>query len=614
MFKVHWGMLLPGLIMGLTGCRGTIDLVAHTPVTTRQVAFAPSATPSFTPVPSSTPMAKPTATATITPFPTVTPSVPFEPTKPVLIQYGYFGGDGGSDFDFYLGRDAPRFVLYSDGQLILKKNGLTAESMMFVETQLTAVEVCSLLDRIRQAGFFNDYTYDPDLFGDGPSKLIIQINGEPNKQVEVYPGALPYVTQEISTTYQILSDFLPGGELHPYHPAKVMLWLEQPAPSETDPMLVQAWPSEFAALTEIWQDPLRPTVWLEGQLAADILQLYDYEMKFLYFQDEGELYAVIARPILPHETSRRISPWPSASASVEVPLRCGESPAFLPTSTPAPTATPMPPTATPTLPPQAAKLTGLGRILFSSDRDGDDEIYVMDSDGANLVRLTNNPDSDIAPAWSPDRQRVAFSSDRDGNYEIYLMNADGTEQTRLTHHKANDWSPDWSPDGQRIVFASSDSNNASTLYITNTAGGELQYLTNGRSPAWSPDGRRIVYVSGRGDDSTIKMIDLERKNRTGLNNNNIAGITPAWSPDGQKIVFSSNSIGNDEIYLMNAAGTRPKRLTFNSVPDYSPNWSPNGVFIIFEQKEKICIIRADGTDLFCWPDSTAEGKSPDWAP
>lgn len=194
------------------------------------------------------------------------------------------------------------------------------------------------------------------------------------------------------------------------------------------------------------------------------------------------------------------------------------------------------------------------------------------------------------------------------------MKADGTEQTRFTHHKANDWSPDWSPDGQRIVFASSDSNNASTLYIMNTAGGELQRLTDGRSPAWSPDGRRIVYVSGRGDDSTIKMIDFERKNRTGLSNNNIAGITPAWSPDGQKIAFSSNRTGNDEIYLMNAAGTQPKRLTFNSVPDHSPNWSPNGAFITFEQKEKICIIRADGTDLFCWPDSTSEGKSPDWAP
>ena len=66
------------------------------------------------------------------------------------------------------------------------------------------------------------------------------------------------------------------------------------------------------------------------------------------------------------------------------------------------------------------------RIAFSSFRDDNDEIYVMNADGTNLRRMTNHPAKDRYPAWSPDGQRLAFSSHRDGNDEIYVMNADGT--------------------------------------------------------------------------------------------------------------------------------------------------------------------------------------------
>ena len=72
------------------------------------------------------------------------------------------------------------------------------------------------------------------------------------------------------------------------------------------------------------------------------------------------------------------------------------------------------------------------KIAFTSDRDGIPKIYVMNADGTNQTRITDNPASDEAPAWSPDGSKIAFTSDRDGNPEIYVMNADGTDQTRLT--------------------------------------------------------------------------------------------------------------------------------------------------------------------------------------
>jgi len=103
------------------------------------------------------------------------------------------------------------------------------------------------------------------------------------------------------------------------------------------------------------------------------------------------------------------------------------------------------------------------RIAFVSERDGNEEIYLtlaphasagVNPDGANLLRLTHNKAEDWFPAWSPDGKRIAFSSNRDGNHEIYVMpapgpqakvNADGSDQKRLTNNNAEDWGPVWMP-------------------------------------------------------------------------------------------------------------------------------------------------------------------------
>ena len=92
------------------------------------------------------------------------------------------------------------------------------------------------------------------------------------------------------------------------------------------------------------------------------------------------------------------------------------------------------------------------RIAFMSHRDGNYEIYVMDADGGNQRRLTNNRDRDFRPSWSPDGKRIAFVSDRDGHvhvirggstYEIYVMDANGGDQRKLTKHGGHDGDPAW---------------------------------------------------------------------------------------------------------------------------------------------------------------------------
>ena len=105
-----------------------------------------------------------------------------------------------------------------------------------------------------------------------------------------------------------------------------------------------------------------------------------------------------------------------------------------------------------------------GRIVFVSSRDGNYEVYSMNSDGSGQTNLSNNPAGELAPEWSPDGSKIVFTSFRDGNAEIYTMNADGTGQTRLTYNSATDSNPTWSPDGQKIAFRSDRDGGAFEIY------------------------------------------------------------------------------------------------------------------------------------------------------
>jgi Tol biopolymer transport system component len=130
------------------------------------------------------------------------------------------------------------------------------------------------------------------------------------------------------------------------------------------------------------------------------------------------------------------------------------------------------------------------KIAFSSNRGGNWEIYVMHADGSNPTNLTNHPNDDRDPAWSPVGSRIAFSSYRDGNSEIYVMHADGSDPTNLTNHSKGDYGPAWSPDGSKIAFTSERAwDGPYDIWVMHADGSDPTNLTNNPSghdhkPAW----------------------------------------------------------------------------------------------------------------------------------
>ncbi len=239
------------------------------------------------------------------------------------------------------------------------------------------------------------------------------------------------------------------------------------------------------------------------------------------------------------------------------------------------------------------------RIAFNTERDGNLEIYVMDADGSNLTRLTDHTASDGAPAWSPDGSRIAFSSSRDDpdwercghscNYEIYVMNADGSNVIRLTDNAAYDGGPDWSPDGTSIVFRSLRDGD-SEIYVVDANGSAVQRLTHNPAydgaPAWSPDGKRIVFVSDRREDydtsphgfADVYVMDADGANVMRLSDapDPAEDQYPAWSPYGTRIVLQSDRNGRStDIYVMDSDGSNVTRLTFDlSGYTTQPAWQP----------------------------------------
>ncbi len=277
-------------------------------------------------------------------------------------------------------------------------------------------------------------------------------------------------------------------------------------------------------------------------------------------------------------------------------------------------------------PPQEIPSTqqATGRIAFSTYTGDSMDIYVLDDNGQNLRRLTENNGNNSQPVFSPDGSRIVFVSDRDGDNEIYVMNSDGTYQVRLTDDPENDHHPSFSPDGKQIIFSSRrDDTGPMRPYIMDIDGGDLREVKLGGSrqggqyPNFggpdgrlvfsngvifvaenhgaqvrrvtqetgygariSSDGERIVFarqVDKKGDyfySSEIFQVNVDGSGEIRLTHSPGIDEGPAFSPDGKQITFFSGREAGSHIYIMNTNGSNVRRLTKEPGFHQKPNWGP----------------------------------------
>jgi TolB protein len=154
------------------------------------------------------------------------------------------------------------------------------------------------------------------------------------------------------------------------------------------------------------------------------------------------------------------------------------------------------------------------RIAFTSNRDGNPEIYVMNRDGSNLRRMTNNPAIDVTPTWSPTGNQLAWVSDRTGTPHIYIMNADGTGQRLLLSEYVD--RPTWSSGQFNEIAYAARTGPGYDIKLYSFAKGDSIKLTDGigsnESPAFSPNGRHIAFTSTRSGKSQVFTIDRDGNN------------------------------------------------------------------------------------------------------
>ncbi len=217
-------------------------------------------------------------------------------------------------------------------------------------------------------------------------------------------------------------------------------------------------------------------------------------------------------------------------------------------------------------------------VAFMSYREGQQGIYMLHTRTGKVGLVNETVGSNLAPAWHPGGEELLVSLSKVGQHEIYRLKLDGTVIRRLTVSPAIEISPSWSPTGRDVVFTS-DRTGTPQLYIMDADGSGRRRLSfEGRyndAADWSPNGEQIIYACRENNITQIVLIEARGENRRFLTDSSWRNCEdPSWAPDGRHIVFASDRTGVFKLYVMDVRDGTSRQLTFGDESDKTPDWSP----------------------------------------
>jgi len=252
-----------------------------------------------------------------------------------------------------------------------------------------------------------------------------------------------------------------------------------------------------------------------------------------------------------------------------------------------------------------AKAPETAKIVFTSRRDGNFEIYIMNPDGSDQINLTQHRAKDASPVWSPTGEQILFTSDRGGIEDLYLMDPDGTNVRQVFKKLIGREFPTWSPDGKAVAYHRF---HTFSIYTASIDGKDETKLTDGLWPAWSPNGSEIAFMASKffRDDNgnlrlpkvSVQIIKLQTHVQEKLLPGEIWLRFPAWAHDSAQIAFAwsgrlneVNRIGDAMgIYVVNRDSSGLKKIADGNAA--YPAWAPHGNALIYNKQT------GNGIELF----------------
>ena len=251
-----------------------------------------------------------------------------------------------------------------------------------------------------------------------------------------------------------------------------------------------------------------------------------------------------------------------------------------------------------------AKAPATAKIAFTSNRDGNFEIYTMNPDGSDQINLTQHRAVDQNPVWSPTGEQILFVSDRHGTKDLYLMDADGTNVRKVFPNLVGRQHPTWSPDGKQVAYHRFDK---LSIYVASSAGENERKLVNGLWPVWSPNGSEIAFVADKNfaliadgvlqvEAPKIEIINSQTKTEEvllpgkelmfiRLGHQMVNKIAFSWIDLDGIPAIGKDIADNEAVYVVNRDGSELKQIADAEDGATShPIWAPQGDELIYEKQ------------------------------